>query len=277
MSTSFPRLPRVADVRRARREIVRPSRLESPAIRCSRALTVAARARMSCGSVLGALGANSGGSPADCLGTTGLIFGLVRARQCRSRRLRIRGRPGGTAANTLARPAGAALPRIDHVRKAAESSQRLVGSRDELASQPRDVPPARQPPSAQLRTINLHDQRAERKAESDHSRHERALESYEHIVLSSLVMSREQPEFATPACNNCLCCRSCLTGDIPPRPACGLSPHGRPVRSHSLRVAPCSPLLRVRHEGLNLSLEKLPSTVGVSYPISTEPLPESRK
>lgn len=48
-------------------------------------------------------------------------------------------------------------------------------------------------------------------------------------------------------------------------------------RSHSLPVAPGSPLLRVQRQGLDLSLQQPSSTVGVSHPISTERLPESRK
>jgi hypothetical protein len=62
-----------------------------------------------------------------------------------------------------------------------------------------------------------------------------------------------------------------------PGPPAGCRRQWKAGRSHSLRVAPRSPLFRVQREGLNWSLEQLRSTVGVSYPINTEPLPESRK
>jgi hypothetical protein len=48
-------------------------------------------------------------------------------------------------------------------------------------------------------------------------------------------------------------------------------------RSRSLLVAPRSPLLRVQRQGLDLSLQQLSSTAGVSHPLSTDRLPESRK
>ena len=223
-------------------------RLESPAIRCSRARTVAARARMSCGSALGALGAV--GAVRGAGREIGLVGGLLRAAgECG-----LAGRALGEEAEVqqpipFARLAGTALPRIDHVLKATQSGQRLVGSRDELAGQPRDVPPARQPPSAQLRAVNLHKQRGKGKAERDHSRHR---ERWSHTSTLCCRPWSCQENAMNPRlllCNNRLFCRSDLTSCVLSQVGVGAVAVKDRVRSHSLPVAPRSPLLRVCRQG----------------------------
>ena len=149
-------------------------RLESPAICCSRALTVAARELMSPGSTLGArlssaasialISAVQGSSEARAPTSSGPpIAGSALAHSGKTRRYNSQYRSLGLRA-----PRSHAFIMCIRPRRVAS---RLVGSSDELTGKPRDVPPAIQPPPAQRRTINLPDQRGKRKAGAEHSRH----------------------------------------------------------------------------------------------------------
>ena len=95
-------------------------------------------------------------------------------------------------------------------------------------------------------------------------------------MLSSLVMSREQGEFGVPTMYQLpLLFDPASLVTFCPRSGCGAAANGGPLPLAPSR-SPVATIPRQR-EGLNWSLEPRRSPVGMSHPINTEQLPESRK